>query len=461
IVAIQFQADSHDHDRRRPRLQRDSISAQDRLSHARRAAEEGARNPRPLAEAQPLPTAAGSRAWAREIHPPRRPALRQRQHPHRPRAQQDPQGRGDAQPADARLRFQLRAGLGLPRLADRVEGRGGVPRAGQEQGRGAGHRIPPRVPRLRCALGRGAGRGIRAARRRGRLGPPLHHHDFSRRGADRARDHEVRAERHALSRLQAGDGVGGGAAALAEAEIEYEDYVSDQVWVKFPIKEPVWGEQGRRLDPTKPMPVMRKVIPEDACVVIWTTTPWTIPGNRAISYSSAVASDPERGYGLYQVTDAPPGNWASIGDKLLLANRLANEVFSAARVTGKKKLEHIGPGLLHGLTCNHPLASFHPGYSFTVPLLEGDHVGDDVGTGFVHTAPGHGREDFDVWTDHSNVLADQGINTTIPYTVDEHGAFTEAAPGFAGKRVLTDTGEKGDANDAVIKALTDAGMLIA
>jgi isoleucyl-tRNA synthetase len=249
--------------------------------------------------------------------------------------------------------------------------------------------------------------------------------------------------------------------ALAEAEIEYEDYVSDQVWVKFPVKAPAWGDQGRRLDPSKPMPVMRKVIPEDASVVIWTTTPWTIPGNRAISYSSVVASDPERGYGLYQVTDAPPGNWASIGDKLLLANRLANEVFSAARVTGWKKLEHIGPALLDGLTCQHPLASFHPGYNFTVPLLEGDHVGDDVGTGFVHTAPGHGREDFDVWTENSNVLAERGINTVIPYTVDENGAFTDHAPGFAGKRVITDEGEKGDANEAVIKALIDAGMLIA
>ena len=92
------------------------------------------------------------------IRAPRRAALRQRQHPYRPRAQQDPQGRGDAQPADARLRFQLRAGLGLPRPADRMEDRGGeLPRQGQAeagflQSRGAG-RIPPRVPRLRRSTG--------------------------------------------------------------------------------------------------------------------------------------------------------------------------------------------------------------------------------------------------------------------------------------------------------------------
>ena len=101
------------------------------------------------------------------------------------------------------------------------------------------------------------------------------------------------------------------------------------------------------------------------------------------------------------------------------------------------------------------------GYEFQVPLLEGDHVTDDTGTGFVHTAPGHGREDFDIWMANRAALEARGIDTTIPFTVDENGAFTEDAPGFTGKRVLTDRGERGDANDAVIEALADAGMLIA
>ena len=96
-----------------------------------------------------------------------------------------------------------------------------------------------------------------------------------------------------------------------------------------------------------------------------------------------------------------------------------------------------------------------------MPLLEGDHVTADTGTGFVHTAPGHGREDFDVWTSNAQKLSARGINTNIPYTVDADGRFTEQAPGFTGKRVLTDKGDKGDANDAVIKALSEAGMLIA
>ena len=136
-----------------------------------------------------------------EIRPARRPALRQRQHPYRPRAQQDPQGRGDAQPADAGLRLQLRAGLGLPRPADRMEDRGGVPRQGQEQGRGADQRIPQQCRDFAAALDRRAARGVQAARRRRRLGPSLHHDGFRGRGADRARADEVRRERHALSRL--------------------------------------------------------------------------------------------------------------------------------------------------------------------------------------------------------------------------------------------------------------------
>jgi isoleucyl-tRNA synthetase len=224
--------------------------------------------------------------------------------------------------------------------------------------------------------------------------------------------------------------------ALAEAEVEYEDYVSDQVWVKFPITAAPRDLSG-------------------ASIVIWTTTPWTIPGNRAISYS------PKIGYGLYEITDAPQDNWAKIGDKLVLAEKLALDVLRQARVTAFKQLRSLSPESIAGVTCSHPLKGFAESYNFDVPLLAGDHVTEDTGTGFVHTAPGHGREDFDVWTANARDLAARGINTTIPYTVDADGRFTEQAPGFTGKRVLTETGAKGDANQAVIKALIDAGMLIA
>jgi isoleucyl-tRNA synthetase len=236
--------------------------------------------------------------------------------------------------------------------------------------------------------------------------------------------------------------------ALAEAEVEYEDYTSDQVWVKFPVAE-VELSSARNATPALVDAVA------GASIVIWTTTPWTLPGNRAISYSPKIV------YGLYRVTEAPADNWAKTGDLLILADALAESVFKQARVERYERVGDIPTSALATLECSHPLSGVAGGYGFRVPLLAGDHVTDDVGTGFVHTAPGHGREDFDVWTANARALEARGINTTIPYTVDENGAFTEQAPGFTGKRVLTDKGEKGDANEAVIKGLVEAGMLIA
>jgi isoleucyl-tRNA synthetase len=230
--------------------------------------------------------------------------------------------------------------------------------------------------------------------------------------------------------------------ALAEAEVEYEDYTSDTVWVKFPVKF-ARGKRHRELEKTY----------KGASVVIWTTTPWTLPGNRAISYSPRIR------YGLYKVTDAAPDNWARFGDLFILSENLAGDVFKQARVAAYDKIADVPAEDLADLGCAHPLRSL--GYDFTVPLLSGDHVTDDTGTGFVHTAPGHGREDFEVWTASARALEADGISSAIPYTVDENGAFTAHAPGFTGKRVINDKGEKGDANDAVIKALVEAGNLVA
>jgi isoleucyl-tRNA synthetase len=240
--------------------------------------------------------------------------------------------------------------------------------------------------------------------------------------------------------------------ALAEAEVEYEDYTSDTVWVKFPVKLPgsIAYFEGEEKETLAMLADFRA-----ASIVIWTTTPWTLPGNRAISFSPKIA------YGLYEVTVAAADNWAKVGEKLVVADKLADDVFKQARVSNVGRLWSVPKQVLDGTLCSHPLAQFHSGYGFYVPLLIGDHVTDDAGTGFVHTAPGHGREDFDVWTENARGLELRKINTTIPYTVDENGAFTKQAPGFTGKRVINDKGEKGDANEAVIKALVGAGMLLA
>jgi isoleucyl-tRNA synthetase len=224
--------------------------------------------------------------------------------------------------------------------------------------------------------------------------------------------------------------------ALAEAEVEYEDHVSDTIWAAFPV---VAG-------------------PDDlvgASVVIWTTTPWTIPGNRAVAYSNKVS------YGLYRVVAAAEENWAQPGVRYIVADQLAGDVFKAARVEAFERVAAVAPETLAGLTLAHPLAAWNEGYRFAVPMLDGEHVTDEAGTGFVHTAPGHGREDFEVWMANGRALRARGIEVAIPYTVDADGALTEAAPGLTGRRVLTDKGDKGDANKAVIAALTEAGTLVA
>jgi isoleucyl-tRNA synthetase len=252
--------------------------------------------------------------------------------------------------------------------------------------------------------------------------------------------------------------------ALAEAEVEYEDFTSDQVWVKFPVV-PSKGDiyPGVHREPNeKPSANEITDLLMRSSVVIWTTTPWTIPGNRAIAFS------PNAKYGIYEVTGAPANNWAKPHDLFVLSRALAGEVMKAAKIENLELRAELRPADLWGATCAHPLRG--KGYDFDVPLLYGEHVTEDTGTGFVHTAPGHGREDFDLWTSAGthNILLQRGINTTIPYTVDADGFFTDQAPGFGPrdtggkpKRVITDKGDKGDANDAVIKALINAGMLIA
>src|SRR5256884_2693776 len=144
--------------------------------------------------------------------------------------------------------------------------------------------------------------------------------------------------------------------ALAEAEVENEDYQSDMIWTKFPVTSPAHGALA------------------NASVVIWTTTPWTIPGNRAISFS------PKISYGLYAVVYAPAGNWAKPGDRLVLADKLAAEVFQHARVTSFKKLAAVAIEELANITCEHPLKGNAGDYALSGPLLAGDHGRDDPGT---------------------------------------------------------------------------------
>jgi isoleucyl-tRNA synthetase len=229
--------------------------------------------------------------------------------------------------------------------------------------------------------------------------------------------------------------------ALAEAEVEYQDYESDTIWVKFPVETGSDALGG-------------------AHVVIWTTTPWTIPGNRAVNFS------PRVNYGLYEVTAAENDFGPQPGETLIFAEALAEESAAKAKVT-LNHLRSVSAEELGSLTLSHPFKGLGGGYEFAVPMLAGDHVTDDAGTGFVHTAPGHGREDFDAWMDAGKELRARGIDPAIPFTVDDAGYFTRDAPGFGPDReggparVIDDNGKKGDANKAVIEELIKRNALFA
>jgi isoleucyl-tRNA synthetase len=258
--------------------------------------------------------------------------------------------------------------------------------------------------------------------------------------------------------------------ALAEAEVEYHEVESDTIWVKFPvIKAPVSSmvehEEGDgRFETAERM----RADLASASIVIWTTTPWTIPGNRAISFSSRVK------YGLYEVTSSANDFGPRPGELLVFADSLAQVCAEKAKITLERRWP-VDSSVLQSITCAHPLADL--GYTFDVPLLDGDHVTDDAGTGFVHTAPGHGREDYDVWIRYNSDLLKQFTEKKlgrlnfeemkIPFTVGDDGFYTDEAPGFGpsaeggAARVMDDNGKKGDANKRVIEALIAANNLFA
>jgi isoleucyl-tRNA synthetase len=247
--------------------------------------------------------------------------------------------------------------------------------------------------------------------------------------------------------------------ALAEAEIEYADYESDTIWVKFPIS----NRQAKRVGGNGQFESLGTASLGElagASVVIWTTTPWTIPANRAISFSSKIE------YSLFEVTEAAEDNWAKTGERYVLADKLAPEVFAKAKVTGYRRLDApVGP--LASLLCHHPLRGLGDGYNFEVPLLDGEHVTDDAGTGFVHTAPGHGLDDFEIWMNSTRLLAEKGISSEVPYVVGDDGFYTKDAPGLGPDaetgpaRVIDDNGKKGDANKRVIDALAERNAMVA
>lgn len=225
--------------------------------------------------------------------------------------------------------------------------------------------------------------------------------------------------------------------ALAEAEVEYHEKTSTTIWVKFRITNTLDGDL------------------DGASVVIWTTTPWTIPANRAIAYGAEIS------YGLYTVTEAADDNWAKVGDRLILADKLAADVFAAARVAGYERVKDVLPVMIE--RCAHPFRGLEGanGYwDFAVPVLPADYVTDDAGTGFVHTAPGHGADDYNTFVKHRAVFEACGT-PQVPHTVSPDSSYFPDVPFFAGERIYDDKGKDAGANEAVIRKLVEVGALIA
>ncbi|QUS36684.1 isoleucine--tRNA ligase [Falsirhodobacter algicola] len=210
--------------------------------------------------------------------------------------------------------------------------------------------------------------------------------------------------------------------ALAEAEVEYHDHTSHTIWVRF----------------------AHRVAEGAASIVIWTTTPWTIPQNRAVAYNPAIA------YGLYR-TDEAEGKPSEL---LILADALAEGVLTQAKVTGTR-LRDVPTTEFEGVTLAHPYRGIEGGegeWDFDVPMLPGDHVTDEAGTGFVHTAPSHGDDDYQL-----------GLKFGLPmtYNVEPDGSYRADLPLFGGQHIITADGKDGPANVANIKALAGAGALLA
>jgi isoleucyl-tRNA synthetase len=213
--------------------------------------------------------------------------------------------------------------------------------------------------------------------------------------------------------------------ALADAEVEYHDHNSTTAWVRFPVLRSATRSLA------------------GASVVIWTTTPWTLPGNRAIAYG------PELRYVVLRVGAVGDKSRAQVGETLVVAKARRAALEQEAGFTGEAVAE-LDAAALAGTATRHPLRG--QGYDFDVKLYPGGFVTDTDGSGFVHIAPGHGVDDFELGQAH-------GLE--VPQTVAGDGAYYPHVPLFAGAVVYRPNGKPGDANEKVLAAIDAAGGLLA
>lgn len=194
--------------------------------------------------------------------------------------------------------------------------------------------------------------------------------------------------------------------ALAEAEIEYHDHTSVQIDVAFEIVK----TSSKDVD--------------GARVVIWTTTPWTIPANRAVCYG------PDIDYVVIEATEVAEASLTTVGERFVVAEALAVTFIERAGISNYLQVAHVKGAVFEGSQLAHPWrghADADGYYDFDVPMLPGAHVTTEAGTGFVHTAPGHGDDDYQV--------AHVEFGIPVPYTVNESGCYYEHVALLPGRHV--------------------------
>jgi isoleucyl-tRNA synthetase len=214
--------------------------------------------------------------------------------------------------------------------------------------------------------------------------------------------------------------------ALAEAEVEYQEHKSITVWVRFPVVE-------TKCD-----------ILKGSDIVIWTTTPWTIPSNRGIFFNENI------NYAVYEVENIEEGSKVEVGAKIAIAETLEEKVRTQAKITSMKKLGNLSGTEVEGTICAHPLRG--KGYEHDVPCYMADYVTDEDGTGFVHVAPSHGPDDFVLGKKYGLEITDN---------LDNDGSFKEHVPLFAGLKIYDENGKMDAGNFAPLKAMEEAGKLLA
>ena len=202
--------------------------------------------------------------------------------------------------------------------------------------------------------------------------------------------------------------------ALADAEVEYQDHKSDTIYTSFPIK----SSNNKELIGSE--------------IVIWTTTPWTIPANKALAYNEALE------YVLIQISDN--GNFKD--RKIIVAEALLDSVIKECGIKNFKEIKKIKGKEFKNTICNHPF--FDLGYEFDIPMLEARFVTTEQGTGIVHCAPSHGPDDFNLCLNH-------GIKAIE--TVDGDGKYTKNVKLFEGIHIFK-------ANPIVIEKLKEQKKLL-